>query len=441
MKTGHLKTIILIGLLALTACSFNGQYRTELSPCQVTGDTPCNSAAIQQLKTAVGEYQLGYIEFDDQGQLRQREQMLAVIDHMGREAAKNDVILTVFVHGWHHNAAPDDGNVTEFNRLLAKLAVAEKFASGQQQRPARKILGVYIGWRGESIEIPWVNNLTFWDRKSTAQEVGLQGVTEALLKLEQIVNVKAGQEGDPKQRNSRMVVVGHSFGGAVLYTATQQLLTDRYYQTRLGYSRNAEGFGDLTLLINPAFEALRFSTLYDIGQQQCRRYWSDQLPKLVIMTSEADLATRYAFPLGRIFGTVFETHDDMERIQCTVQGQQPVSFSEWEADLLTVGHYKPYWTHKLKALPEIVKRTTTFNYGTLSTLWSQQQFGGRITFEGSVLSHRGLTHPLNPYLNIRVDKKLIGGHNDIWGESVLSFIRDLIMISTIPNEPKAPTKP
>lgn len=432
MKLRYLKALLLTGLFALTSCSFNGQYRPALTPCAVSGENSCNSSAIQQIKAPIGQYQLGFIEFDDQGQLRQREQMRAVVDHMTREAASNDVILTVFVHGWHHNAAPDDSNVSQFNRLLAKLAVAEQLASHQQQRPTRKVLGVYIAWRGDSIEIPWINNLTFWDRKSTAQEVGLQGVTEALLKLEHIVNIKTGQESEPKQHNSRMVVVGHSFGGAVLYTATQQLLADRYYQTDLGFSRSAEGFGDLTLLINPAFEALRFSTLYDIGQQQCRRYWSDQLPRLVVMTSEADLATRFAFPLGRIFSTAFETHDDIERIQCTRNGKEPVTFSEWKADLFTIGHYKPYWTHRLNALPSITKRSEAFDYSTLETLWSQQQFGGKITFEGSELFHRGVTHPLNPYLNIYVDKKLIGGHNDIWGEAVISFVRDLIMLSTTP---------
>lgn len=438
MKPVFQKLAIALSVVLLAACAMNGQYRTDLAPCTVSADNTCHTAAIQQVPTADGTYHLGFIEFDDQGQLRQREQMQQVVDHMTQQAALNDVILTVFVHGWHHSAAPGDDNIIHFKKLLAELTHSERVAADQQHRKPREILGVYIGWRGDSIDIPVINDLTFWERKNTAQKVGLQGVTEALLKLEQIVNVKNSQDANPKQRDSRMVVVGHSFGGAVVFTALQQLLEDRYYQTDLNYSRSAKGFADLTLLINPAFEALRYSTLYDIGQQQCRRYWPDQLPRLVIMTSEADLATRYAFPLGRIFSTAFETHDDIHRIQCTKNGKKPITISEWKADLFTVGHFKPYWTHTLTATPGKT-RPADFNYRALSTRWSQQQFGDTLQFNGAALHHLGVTNPLNPYLNIRVGKKLISSHNDIWGDDVVSFVRDLIMISTMPAKPdKAP---
>jgi hypothetical protein len=39
---------------------------------------------------------------------------------------------------------------------------------------------------------------------------------------------------------------------------------------------------------------------------------------------------------------------------------------------------------------------------------------------------------LNPYLNIKVDKKLINDHNDIWRPQIVAFIRDLIAIATTP---------
>ena len=51
------------------------------------------------------------------------------------------------------------------------------------------------------------------------------------------------------------------------------------------------------------------------------------------------------------------------------------------------------------------------------------------------LVHLGKTHPFNPYLNIRVDKRLIPNHNDIWGDEVIGFIRDLITVSTMPQSP------
>ena len=42
------------------------------------------------------------------------------------------------------------------------------------------------------------------------------------------------------------------------------------------------------------------------------------------------------------------------------------------------------------------------------------------------------TNPLNPYLNIKIDKELINDHNDVWRAQIVAFIRDLIVISTSP---------
>jgi hypothetical protein len=37
-------------------------------------------------------------------------------------------------------------------------------------------------------------------------------------------------------------------------------------------------------------------------------------------------------------------------------------------------------------------------------------------------------------MNIAVDKDLMDGHNDIWGDEVLGFISELITVSTTPVE-------
>jgi len=292
---------------------------------------------------------------------------------------------------------------------------------------------VYLGWRGESIEVPYINDLTFWERKNTAQNVGLIGVTEVLLKLEEIVNVKAGMETEvPQPLNSRMVVIGHSFGGAVVFTALQQVLSDRFIDSRRNktYSSDAQGFGDLVILVNPAFEAMRYATLYDISQQNCRNYFPSQLPKLVILTSEHDMATKSAFPAGRFFSTLFETHSTLERHYCQDNKPIPMKIKEGEADRETIGHFKPYLTHTLKVVPDF--KTTELK--KLKTVWSQQAAGGSLDFEGCRLTHLNRTHPLNPYLNIKVDAELISDHNDIWGDEVVGFLRDLIAISTLPVE-------
>ena len=433
-KNHSLLTLTLLSVLLLIGCAQNSAYRTNYQPCVYTQSGDCADRAVQHhAPSQSDEYYLSFIEFDDQGQLWDREQLHKVLDSYLPIAGTNDVLLVAYIHGWHHNADPEDDNIKEFRKLLSKLSQAESHGG-----TARKVLGVYIGWRGESINIPVINAATFWERKNTAHKVSQQGVTEVLLRLEEIVNVKAGMEtAIPKPLNSRLVTIGHSFGGAVLYTALQQILEDRFIDSRKSktFSGDANGLGDLVVLLNPAFEALRYTTLYDISQDYCRSYFSSQLPKLAILTSETDRATGWAFPAGRVFSTFFETHTTLDRHNCTGIGKMnPIEIAEGEADRHTVGHFEPYLTHRLNPSTSPEKRSLNFNYRNLQNRWSQQKVSGSFALENTELIHLGKTVPNNPYLNIQVDQHLIEGHNDIWHDEIVSFLRDLIMISTTPKQ-------
>jgi hypothetical protein len=438
----HVRTIrfLFLGslLFFMSGCAQNSTYRTDFTPCTFTKEGDCTRQAIQyHAPGQAEEYSLSFVEFDDQGQLRHREQMQAVLANYYEISSTHDVLLIVFVHGWHHSAKPGDKNIQEFRRLLSRVSAIEHAGSELAKQTPRKVLGLYIGWRGDSITIPYLNSVTFWDRKNTAHNVGLQGVTEALLKLEEIVNVKAGIEtAVPKPLNSRLVVIGHSFGGAVVYTSLQQVLADRFVDSRRGktFVSDANGFGDLVVLVNPAFEAMRFATLYDISQENCRRYMPTQLPKLAILTSEKDYATKYAFWVGRFFSTMFESHTTLARHLCTEQGAQKLDVDEGEADRNTVGHFAPYQTHHLVPATGKLSRGADFTYRQLQNTWSTQKASGTLHFEGTDLIHLNKTRPLNPYLNIKVDGELISSHSDIWGDAVINFVRDLIVISTLPGQ-------
>ena len=62
---------------------------------------------------------------------------------------------------------------------------------------------------------------------------------------------------------------------------------------------NVGGFGNLVVLINPAFEATLYSALNDMVAG--RGYLCSQRPVFAVLTSETDQATRVAFPIGRFF--------------------------------------------------------------------------------------------------------------------------------------------
>ena len=433
------KLLPLALVLLVSACSSNNIYRSNYASCtyQQPGDCSTNALQVHSDDDGAG-YTLGFVEYDDQGQLRDPAQQDAVLDKYLNIAAGEDVLLISFIHGWHHDARPGDDNIESFRGLLTEVSAMETRASQQQQRQKRRILGVYVGWRGESVEVPGLRYATFWDRKSTAHTVGQQGVSEMLLKLEQIVNVRAGFEQDnPPPVNSRLVVVGHSFGGAVLYGSLQKILVDRFIGSRRGETSqgDVQGFGDLVVLMNPAFEALRYSTLYDMSQAHCRAYFSTQLPKLAILTSETDYATRYAFPIGRFLNGLSESYTTLDRHYCSQAGSagmQPMQIGEASAGRTTVGHFEPYLTHRLVPAPQQALRAENFNVRQLQTRWSRQEELGMPGFEGSELIHLQRSTALNPYLNIQVDSELIPDHNHIWGKEVVAFLRDLIAISTTP---------
>lgn len=426
-------------VLLLAACSSNDIYRSDYKTCDYKTSGDCAKNALQvHAPDGRGEYRLGFVEYDDQGQLRDPKQMHAVVDEYRRIAASEDVLLITFVHGWHHSAQPEDGNVVSFRKMLTEVSTMEGIGSEQQGRKKRKVLGLYVGWRGDSISVPYVNNVTFWERKNTAHKVGQQGVTEVLLKLEEIVNVKIGiEEENPPPMTSRLVLIGHSFGGAVVYGSLQKVLADRFIDSRRGktFQDDAKGFGDLVVLMNPAFEALRFASLYDLSQEGCRNYFSTQLPKLAILTSEADYATKYAFTIGRSLSTMFETHVSLDRHFCNKPGKngvQTMQVSEGKADRNTVGHFEPYLTHRLIPKADMKERKDDFKIQQLQTIWAKHTNDVAVDFVGSQLESLNRTTPLNPYLNIKVDKELINDHNDIWRPQIVAFIRDLIVISTTP---------
>lgn len=417
------RTLSIALLMILSGCAFDGIYRTVYQSCTVTPTETCENHSIQVHNPGQNnEYLLGFVEIDDQGQLRDRKQMTALLDTLYEIAARHNVLLNVFVHGWHHNAAPGDSNIEGFNKDLGTLSKIETELNVAPKQP-RKVIGIYVGWRGESIDFPGIRYLTFWDRKNTAQDVGYLGITELFLKLEEISNIKNSLQAEPI---SRLVITGHSFGGAAVYNATAQILTDRFIDSRSGKTSvdTAKGFGDLIVLLNPAFEAIQFAPLFDLAQSRCS-YFENQHPRLIILTSRADYATRIAFPAGRIFSTFFETHNRIDRNECG----RPLTHDEGAADRWAVGHFEPLVTHTLTPAPQD-SALKTAEYKNIANVWSQQKSGNSTQYGSTILTHLDKTLPLNPYLNVQVSKEIMSGHNDVFGEDLMEFIRTFIVLST-----------
>ena len=432
-KTSHILLVIMLSFV-FTGCALDKAYRPNVAvACKVKPENLCSDSSIQIHNQGTGsEYSLGFVEINDQGQFRdERKQLNALIKALESTPSDEPLIISVFVHGWHHNAKEGDKNINDFKDSLAKLAKAYTAVS-KVAGIKRKVFGVYVGWRGDSIDVEYLNELTFWDRKNTAENVGQVALSELLLRLEKVKNERNVPGSDGEGRN-RLAIIGHSFGGAAVYQSTAQIMASRFMLSGQNgdKTKTIKGIGDLVVLINPAFEAIKFAPLFDLAQAQCV-YEVSQKPKLVILTSENDGATKTLFPMGRFFSTLFEKHGEVKRNDCGL----PVAFGESKADNTSVGHFEPLITHQLKLADSQSKTISSKSLSTFKDAacknWPAQKNGESVNFGTTDLISLGKTVERNPYLNIRVDSEIIPNHNDIFGGALLQFIQLTTFAATEP---------
>lgn len=471
----------------LFGCASVRPYRTVLVE---PGSVSCPADLAATLKqcsnitpeTAPG-YELHFVEFDDQGWAASIPAGAATLpdgklptqtDHLMKRLDKllgDDEYLNIilYVHGWKHDAKDDDEDVKRFRRILASARTLE---SSKSKKP-RKVVGIYVGWRGKSWDLPnALINLSFWSRKSAALRVSHGAAQELFSRLRTVQrhynsNVDSPDCAAPREGRIttsgcrvRMLMIGHSFGAWILYSAISgPLISTLNAEKDLDNVSSPGGGGaaahpavtkteevnrrpaDMIVLINPAFEAVRYQPLH----QAAINYKSKvvQPPLLVTITSSADAATRVAFPAGRFINSIFE---------------RPVTSEEQSAAMKrTHGHLELYQTHKLvalennacpgwqppgplsssnsegmlknKAIEELNSarffQRNTDATGLLKPNWTREFCGGVALSQmpPSLPNHN--RDPNSLVWNIHTDASLIKSHSDIMGEKFLEFVRQL----------------
>ncbi len=145
--------------------------------------TPCAKALVEVFQDETGNklFEINYIEFTERGNVFDTERTDFVLDRINEYAAGDEGVITiVFIHGWKNNASTRNDNVQAFRNRLAL------FVKDNTSILGRHVVGVYIGWRGTSLSLPLLKELTFWDRKAVAQKIGKGGVTDILLDLRKL---------------------------------------------------------------------------------------------------------------------------------------------------------------------------------------------------------------------------------------------------------------
>jgi len=353
--TIRLRALVLAAVVVVMGCSAQGPYRQGDGSTEVV---TADSALCPELREpSPYRIPIAYVEIGEQGGFQDRDQQERALALVNR--ANEPKYVVVFVHGWFHNAGADDTNVQRFKCALNSL-------QSINGHPAEQVVGIYVGWRGESWTLPLVRYLTFWERKNTSEEIGRGSLVEFLTRLERTA------KPSPTSPN-KLMVVGHSFGASVVFNAIGQIILERFLidaerllaeRGRVAWSTKrvmpgpsqalhpqskpglVSAYGDLVVLVNPAIEATRIVPFWESLNEYSRLdpdlFFDGQPPRLVILSSQGDWATRKAFPTARVFSTLLESYQDRS---WRTPYEQDIAVRERYLDWQTMGNAKAVQTH------------------------------------------------------------------------------------------------
>jgi hypothetical protein len=454
--------LVLLALAVTPACVGNKAYRTQTPVLHETLQT--RQFDPTQDDDAEWPFTMAFIEFDDRGEMFSRTQLerataeiaaaktvaaqqsgeirkriaAAGLDLCERrpELCVANPVVVVFVHGWKNNASEGSGNVWGFRQVLAGLSM--QFTLGLQEEirsavssPDRldlrglsvPVVGVYIGWRGAVVKVPILKEFTFFDRHVKSQNVPNAHMVEALLKVMQAA------KGRDYQEPTISVLIGHSFGGAVLETAITQPLMSMLLHS-ISDRAPVTWPATLTMLLNEAQEATRsyqliealHANLPDPGP--CPTPSPAQRPVIVSITSSADYATRAFFPAAQSLSRPFNSLRTYETENFLGFRRQTPMF------LGTTAHLGAFHSHVMGPAddPDVVQAVARCRPLVTTTI-------GTTTYH---IVEKPEAKNRTPYWVMHMPPALVPDHSTIFTASFVNLLTTMIYQVTTPPQATGP---
>jgi len=163
------------------------------------------------------------IRLTDDGEFVDRCELTDAIYEI-RNCEESELIVW-YIHGWKHNANSQDSDRKHFERLIKELADKQSDESDR-----RRVVGIYIGWDG-AVGPAFLRNLSFWNRKRAADRISQSAVLTKIFAATKYARKQKGKEITAKDLT---IMIGHSFGARILYTATSQVLIDEVQRREPG---------------------------------------------------------------------------------------------------------------------------------------------------------------------------------------------------------------
>ncbi len=428
---------------------------------------PCWQTAYEHHGQA--HYDLYYAEFDDAGQATDvakgtsyGQSQLHLIEQSIQTALQADkdegINIVIFTHGWHGNARADNDYSIEFKAILQDIVAAEtnyqkrlatRGNASERQRIPHRVVGIEIAWRGDSLLTPALpfysaskNALNVWDRKVTAETISTGSVQELLAFLNEIYIDNSCHGTRPNQSLSgagcdrvHLLSIGHSFGALINFRALAPRL-ESGLNVRPCY--RVFGFGDMTILLNPAFEGAHYRGLFNnaisrvslVGPYfgaESPGTCSDttglqadevQIPSIVTLQSMGDTATGTFFPIFRAITTPFE---------------QTLSPAEVTEKNNAIGWVTDFRTHSLTLTPaadgaandECRNDASSFCPFRAGVQADTSANSTQTSRPGLRLSWQPGTSGLPSYMplwSVAVDSAIMKDHDDIWNPQIIRLI-------------------
>jgi hypothetical protein len=377
---------ICISALWLTSC-------TSLSPLRPnTTANPTNSVITKD------GYKVAFVEFGEQGSYQDPTQLqnaLALI----RDTPQPLVIT--YVHGWQNNV--ESGDVQSFESLLARLNRAPAI-----RNVGFHVVGVYLGWRGKLTPVPVLKEISFWNRKATAERLASNyDCYDAIASISE----EARRKG---RGNQYTVLLGHSFGGLIVERSVAHAINAEIH----GHAEADRSMpADLVIAVNPAADSVLARQM--IGALYSRKTEGTR-PLFVSMTSTGDWATGTVFPIGTGLASVSKGFNEVG-----APGPANTQVSERKFYTSTPGHNEMLINHitvdkhetinspsGLPALEENLQHNHAGNGFTLDRakgkldVWQIKRVGDVDV----------------PYWDVQVDPSIIKDHGDIWNERAEAMV-------------------
>jgi len=373
-----------------------------------------------------------FIEFDDQGELWEPAQISNAVNVI---RSNDPIFLVTFIHGWKNNAEIHNDNYRYFTNMLSALSMS------LTDRDRRKVVGVYMAWRGDSIllqyePVSWIGRqFSFFSRMHAAERVAGTSATEALYSL-----LKAANE----QTNSKVVLMGHSMGALILEKTLSQALVGTLLSQSGGQAKPP---ADLVLLINSASSAIYARQLISMLERLPARdtatpnasggpqseAFSFEHPFIISATSEGDRATGTIFPIGMWFRGLTKSFRSYSTNE-TINGKQASFYRN------TAAHKKQLLSHEIILNGDRKKRDQKLETLEAAREAFQTNIADTTKPEAFVLEERRYhsTYRIGPiagavnktpYWVMKVPKRIIKDHGDIFNQRFTGLVGALFHIT------------